>query len=149
MKTTIQFITLALASLALSAGSLNAAEEIKAGPKGGRLLETASGPAEFFVEQDRTVSITFYDAAMKPVAPGDQIVTATAEAPSGKTKLEFEKKDDMLVSKQPLPEGEGYNVVVQVKDNADAKPKNFRIPLKMNICKGCNRPDYACTCGDD
>lgn len=149
MKRTIQFITLAIASLALSASSLTAAEEIKAGPKGGRLLETPGAPAEFFVEKDRTVSITFYDATMKPVAPGDQTVTATAEAPSGKTKLEFEKKGDMLVSKQPLPEGEGYNVVVQVKDTADAKPKNFRIPLKLNICKGCNRADYACTCTDE
>ena len=40
--------------------------------------------AEFFVEKDRTVSIAFYDAAMKAQAPTTEVVAATAEAPSGK-----------------------------------------------------------------
>ena len=77
-----------------------------------------------------------------------QVVTATAEAPSGKTKLEFEKKGNLLVSKAQLPAGEGYIVVVQVRTTADAKSKNFRIPLILHTCKGCNNAEYACVCDE-
>jgi len=55
-----------------------------------------------------------------------------------KAFLEFAKKGGLLVSKNPLPEGEGYQVVVQVKATPDAKSKNFRIPLVLHTCKGCN-----------
>ena len=87
--------------------------------------------AEFFVERGRTVSIAFYDAAIKAQAPTAEVVAITAEAPSGKAKLEFEKKGNFLVSKTPLPAGENYTVDVQVKTTADAKPKNFHIPLSQ------------------
>ena len=61
-------------------------------------------------------------------------------------KLDFEKKDDRFVSKQPLPTGSGYTVVVQAKETADAKPKVFRIKLDLSMCKTCPNPEYACTC---
>jgi len=133
--------------LFLAATLVQAAEKITPGPKGGRLLDNDPPRAEFFVEEDRTVTITFYDKDLKPVAASEQVVTATAEAPTGKVKLDFEKKGDVLVSKAPLPAGDGYKVVVQLKANADAKPKNFRIPLILETCGGCNRPEYACICG--
>lgn len=37
---------------------------------GGRLLENESPRAEFFVEKDKTVTITFYDKDLKAVSPG-------------------------------------------------------------------------------
>jgi hypothetical protein len=40
------------------------------GPKGGRLLDKTEPKAEFFLEKDHTVTITFYDAALKPVSAG-------------------------------------------------------------------------------
>lgn len=139
----------ALAGL-LCAGLLTAtaAEKVEAGPKGGRLLEKTTPRAEFFVEKDRSVSITFYDASLKPVSPGDQSVTAIADAKGGKQKLEFEKKGDSLVSKSKLPEGDGYTVVVQLAAKPGAKPQNFRIKYDENACGGCKRAEYACTCGD-
>ena len=63
---------------------------------------------------------------MKSQAAVDQVVTVIAEVPGGKVKLEFEKKGELLVSKTPLPEGDKYTIVVQVKTSAEAKPKNFR-----------------------
>jgi len=79
--------------------------------------------------------------------PSEQ--SATAEAPSGKTKLEFAKKGDLFVSTTKLPEGEGYQVVVQAKSTPDAKTKNFRIKLQLHICGGpCGNPEYACTCDE-
>lgn len=124
------------------------AEKITPGPKGGRLLENENPRAEFFVEKDKTVTITFYDKDLKPVSPGEQIVTAIAEAKNGKTKIEFEKKGDSLVSKAPLPEGNDYNVVVQLRSKADAKPQNFRTKYNMTACGKCKRPEYACSCDE-
>ena len=122
--------------------------KVKAGPRKGRVLEMEGRNAEFFVEKDRTVSIAFYDAAMKPTALAEEVVSGTAEAPSGKAKLEFEKKGKLLVSKTALPAGEHYTVVIQVKSTADAKAKNFRIPLDLSVCKGCSNAEYACTCDE-
>ena len=137
-----------LAILALAIAPALADKTVKAGPRKGRVLEMTGQNAEFFVEKDRTISIAFYDAAMKAQPAAAQVVTATAEAPSGKAKLEFEKKGDLLVSKAPLPEGEGYQVVVQVKTTPDAKSKNFRLKLLLYTCKGCSNPEYACVCDE-
>jgi hypothetical protein len=147
MKKTTQFITLAI--LALGITLARAGEKVTAGVKGGRLLENDSPRTEFFVEKDHTVSLTFYDKDMKPVPVAEQSATAIAETKDGKKKIEFEKKGDVLVSKSPLPEGDGYTVVLQLKQTAAGKPKNFRIPLNMSICSKCHHPEYACTCGDD
>jgi hypothetical protein len=116
------------------------------GPKGGKVLETAPLHAEFFVQPDRKVSITFYDESMKPLAPGEQVVKVIAEAPSGKATLDFEKTSDAFVSTAALPEGEGYRVVLQIKQTGDAKPQNFRLNYHTEICGECKLPEYACVC---
>ena len=144
MKTLLNIVML----LALAVGPALAETKVKAGSRKGRILELTGQNAEFFVEKDRTVSIAFYDPALKAQPVAAQIITATAEAPTGKVKLEFEKKGDLLVSKTPLPEGEHYLVVVQVKTDAEAKSKNFRIPLDLSLCKPCGNPEYACICDE-
>ena len=145
MKTLLHLITL----IAIATTSALAADaKVKAGPRKGLLLELGGKSAEFFVEKDRSISIAVYDAALKAQPATTEVITATAEAPGGKTKLEFEKKGNLLVSKAPLPAGEGYTVVVQVKANAETKPKNFRIPLVLHTCKGCSNPEYACICDE-
>ena len=116
------------------------------GPKGGRLLEKTEPKSEFYLEKDRTVTITFYDATLKPVPAGDQVVTVIADVKEGKQTVKFEKKGDVLVSKGKLPEGDGYNLVVQFKQTADAKPQNFRFKLNLHTCGECKRPEYACIC---
>lgn len=147
MKHILNVIAVA-ALAAFTTGTALADAKVKAGPRKGRVLELAGQNAEFFVEKDRTISIAFYDAAMKSQPAAAQVITATAEAPAGKTALEFEKKGDLLVSKAPLPAGEHYTVVVQVKTDADAKPKNFRIPMNLTECGKCHNPEYACICDE-
>ena len=142
-----------LKSLLLSLGALCAAISLQAepsvaGPKGGRLLETEPNRAEFFVTSDRKVEITFYDAALKPVAPGDQVVTVIAEPADGKKPIALEKTATGFVSQQSLPAGEPYRVVVQTRAQAGAKPKNFRVDLNLATCGGCQKAEYACTCED-
>lgn len=146
MKTITKLVTAAL--LVAFTGNALAEVTVKAGPRKGRILEIENQQAEFFIEKDRTISIAFYDTAMKAQPAAAQVVTATAEAPTGKVKLEFEKKDDMLVSKTSLPEGEHYTIVVQVKATAEAKSKNFRIPLDRSTCAKCSNPEYACICDE-
>lgn len=144
MKTLLNIVML----LALAVGPALAETKVKAGPRKGRILELTGQNAEFFVEKDRTVSIAFYDPSLKAQPVAAQVITATAEAPTGKVKLEFEKKGDLLVSKAPLPAGEHYLVVVQVKTDAEAKSKNFRIPLDLSLCKPCGNAEYACICDE-
>ncbi len=141
-------MALALA-VALIAGTTNVwADKIVGGPKGGRLLEAEGFKAEFFVEKDNTANVTFYDEGLKKVPVTTQSATAIADAPTGKTTIEFEKKNDELVSTQTLPEGDGYTVVVRIKPTASSTPKNFRIPLETHTCSECGRAEYACTCDE-
>jgi hypothetical protein len=151
MKTNLRILTLAFALGAGIAFTLTAAEKDHkhlATPKGGRLLDKTEPHAEFLVEKDRSVTINFYTSDLKPVAATTQSVTVQADAKEGKAKLEFEKKGDSLVSKTKLPDGEGYNIVVQFKQTADAKPQNFRFKLDTHICGECKRAEYGCICDE-
>lgn len=146
MKTIAKITSLFLA-LNVSTVLLSAAETIVAGPKGGRLLEAQPNQAEFFVTKDRKAEITFYDAALKPVAPGTQVVSITAEPKSGRTKIELEKTSTGFVSRTALPESEKpYRVVVQIRPAPEAKPANFRVDLNLEACGECKLAEYACTC---
>ena len=144
MKTLLNILIIA----ALATTSAFADAKVKAGPRKGLILDLGGKQAEFLVEKDRSISIAVYDAALKAQSASTEVITATAEAPSGKVKIEFEKKGDILVSKTKLPEGEGYQVVLQAKSTPDAKTKNFRIKLQLYICKGCGNAEYACTCDE-
>jgi len=148
MNTSSKFLALAgvLCAGLLALNAPAADKKQIGGPKGGRLLEKTDPRAEFHVEKDRTVSITFYDAALKPVPVTSQSVTVIADPKDAKTKVEFERKGDLLVSKGKLPDGEDYSLVVQFRQTADAKPQNFRFKLETHVCGGCNRAEYACTC---
>ena len=146
MKTSLKILTLA-GVVCAGLLTLHAIDQkVLAGPKGGRLLEKTEPKAEFYLEKDHTATITFYDAALKPVPVAGQSVTVIADAKGGKATVEFEKKGDVLVSKTKLPEGDGYNLVVQFRPSADAKPQNLRFKLDTHICGGCKRAEYACNC---
>lgn len=150
MKTNLRILTVAVALCAGLALTATAAEKHDhkhlVTPKGGKLIEKTEPHAEFVVEKDRGVTINFYNDEMKPVAATTQSVTVIADAKDGKATLQFEKKGDSLVSKTKLPEGNGYNVVVQFKQTAEAKPQNIRFKLDMHTCAECKRAEYACVC---
>lgn len=138
--------SLLLAFVTLAAVSLLHAGKVGGGPKGGRLLESTPLKAEFLVTADRKVEITFYDAGLKPAAPGTQTVAVTAEPATGRMPLELEPTATGFVSKAALPAGEPYRVVVQVRATAEARPQNFRIDLNLATCGECQRAEYACIC---
>jgi hypothetical protein len=132
---------------AMTAAGAFAAEKIVAGPKGGRLLESTPQKAEFFVTKDRKVELTFLDAALKPVSPGERTVTVFAEPKSGRVPVALEKTANGFISKTALPPNEPYRVVVQVREKPDARPQNFRVDLNLETCGECKHAEYACTCG--
>ncbi|MBE7539567.1 MAG: hypothetical protein HS122_14295 [Opitutaceae bacterium] len=137
---------LILASFALLATAVAFAAKPIPGPKGGKIVTTEAPHVEFFVEKDRSVIVSFYDKDLKAVAPSGQVVSAIAEAKTGKVNLTFAAKDGALVSAAPLPDGDGYRVVVQVRDSAQAKPKNYRLEFHDEACGECKRAEYACIC---
>jgi len=116
------------------------------GPKGGRLLESEGIRAEFFVEKDHSVTLTFYNDKLERIPAGEQQAAMIAETSTGKKRIEFDLKNGELSSKEPLPEGRGYVIVVQLKQDASSKAKNFRIPFETSVCGECGRAEYACTC---
>lgn len=134
------------AALATFAGAGVLHAKPLAGPKGGRVLTAAAPHAEFFVGKDRTIVVSFYDAELKALAPGTQVVNAIAEAPEGKVRLELEKTATGFASRQPLPAGDGFTIVVQIRDTPGAKPKNYRLVFHDETCDECQRAEYACVC---
>ena len=122
------------------------ATETAAGPKGGRMLITDAFRAEFFVTAERRVEISFQDAAGQSVPPGAAVVTVTAETAGGRVTLPLVPKDAALLSSDPLPSGEPYRVVVQIRTTSGARPTNFRIELNLDECGECKHAEYACTC---
>jgi hypothetical protein len=137
---------LLLVAAALAGPVLLHADKITGGPKGGRLLDTKPQRAEFFVNKDRKVEVTFLTATLEPSPPGPQTVAITAETPGGRVVLTMTDIDAGYVSAEPLPPGEPYRVVVQVRNAPDSKPQNFRIDLNLATCGECQRAEYACIC---
>ncbi len=143
MKTIRNLILTSFALLATAAAF--AAKPIP-GPKGGKIVTTEAPHVEFFVEKDRTVTVSFYDKDLKPVAPSGQVVSAVAEAKTGKVNLAFATREGALGSSSPLPAGAAYRIVVQVRESAQAKPKNYRLEYHDEVCGECKRAEYACIC---
>lgn len=137
---------LLLVSVAFAMGSLTAEEKQEPGPNGGLLLKTEPR-AEFFVNKDRKVVISFLDDELKEISPGDRTARVTVLAPSGRKALEFEPKGSALVSEEPLPDGDGYTIVAQIFETPDARPQNYRVVYEEHICGGCDLAEYACICG--
>jgi hypothetical protein len=149
MKTHLRLLTLAGAfcvGLFTAAAADTHDHQHLATPKGGRVLGKTKPYAEVVIEKDRRVTIHFYSDDLKPVPATTQTATLIANAKSGKTTLEFEKRGDSLVSKSKLPDGDGYNLIVQFRQNAEAKPQNFRFKLDLSTCTGCKRHEYGCVC---
>ncbi len=147
MKTIIRLALCTLLSLPLmSAPKEKHSHAPRVGPQGGKVLESTPLHAEFFVQQDRKISVTFYDEKMKEVTPSTQQIKVIAEMKSGKKSFDLEKSTTSFISKESLPEGDGYRIVVQIKNDPASKPQNFRIDYLTVLCAGCKRAEYACTC---
>lgn len=116
------------------------------GPKGGKLLVKGDVRAEFFVNNDRRIEISFYDENLTAVPVGEQTVSILVSSSEGRSVLELDQTDSGFTSKEPLPEGDGHQIVVRIKQTPDSKFANFRVDYISSVCGGCDRVEYACTC---
>lgn len=145
---------LALAAALLATSTLPAADDGHghshqqnvAGPHGGRLLTAGLPHAEFFVMPDRKVQITFVGDDGQAIAPASQVVTVTTGERSAPVKMTFAKVGNSLVSDQPVPAGNNFPVVVQIKPEPDAKATIEKFYLNLTKCPTCQFAEYACIC---
>lgn len=144
MKTTLLRI---LALLALSASPLAAHDGLDMGPNDGRILELTSKTTPHLEVglKDGKFVIHILDEAEKQIPLGDRTLAITAGDRSAPEKLKVEKTGDSFTA--PVPKGEKFPVVFQLREKEGAKPLTARMTYDAHICSACKRPEWLCTCG--
>jgi hypothetical protein len=131
-----------IAAIVLATGAF-AHERITIGPKGGRViyLDSTTVPnVEFVVNKDERAEILLLDKARKPIALADHAITVTAGPRASAKKLTVEKQGDGFITEK-VPAGAPYTVVIQVKENAKAKPLIARVNYNPAPAKS-GKPTY-------
>jgi hypothetical protein len=143
MKTTLASL---LTSLAFAASAL--AHGVELGPNGGRLLEFSKNETTHgeVTLKDGKFHIAVLDKDLKPVALGEQTITANG-GPTGKAaKLEVTKDGNRFVV-PAVKKGEW--LILQFKENAKAKAVTARLEYNTSICPGCKAEEWICKCKDE
>ena len=138
-----QLLTL-LSSLALTAAAF-AHGDIELGPNGGRILEFSKNETlhgEVTLKDGKFV-IALLDKDMKPVALGEQTITANGGPTNKAVKLEVEKAGGKFVI-PGVKSGEW--LIVQFKENAKAKAITARLEYDTTTCSKCKVEEWICKC---
>jgi hypothetical protein len=141
-----QLLTL-LSSIALTAAAF-AHAGVEVGPSGGRILEFSKDETMHgeLTVKDGKFHVAVLDKDLKPVALGEQIVTASG-GPSGKAaKLAVEKSGNHFVL--PVIQS-GEWLILQYKENAQAKAITARVQYDTATCGECKAEEWLCKCSDE
>ena len=133
-----------LSSLAITTAAF-AHGDVELGPNGGRILEFSKNETmqgEVTLKGDK-FQIALLDKDMKPVALGEQALTATGGASGKPEKLAVEKADGKFVV--PVVKS-GEWLIVQFKADAKAKAVTARLHYDTSICEKCNAQEWVCKC---
>ncbi len=143
MKTNLLSI---LAVLALGTTRLFAHSDVELGPNGGRILEFSTNESMHgeVTVKDGKFHIALFDKAMKPVALGEQVLTATSGDRAKPEKLSVEKSGDHFVI--PQLKGDDYWVIFQFKPTPKAKAITARLHYDTKPCGECKKPEWLCVC---
>jgi len=140
MKSTLTTLFIALtATLAFGHGG------VELGPNKGRILEFSKNETmhgEVTVKGDK-FHITLLDKDMKPVAPDQQVLTASTGDRDKPTKLTVEKDAKGFVV--PVV-AKGQWLIVQYKDSPKGKTITARMHYDTAICDGCDKAEWVCEC---
>jgi hypothetical protein len=139
-------ITSILILTALSVASL-AHESITFGPNGGKLvaLDSPATPSAEIVVKEGQFIVGLFDKSGKPIALETQTLTITAGERSAPKKLDVTKKANSFTA--PLPAGEDFWAIFQLKETPAAKAHTFRIHYQTKACPECKKPEWICDCG--
>ncbi len=143
MKTKLTTIILALtASFAL------AHEGIELGPNKGRIVEFSTDETMHgeVTLKDGKLHIALLDKDMKPVKPLAHTLTATAGTREKPQKLETTQGETGFTLPAP---GEGEWLILQYKENAEAKSITARMHYDVKKCEPCGNPEWRCACGEN
>lgn len=119
-----------------------------AGPNGGKIIGEAPDRAEVVIGDDGIVTVTFLDDRGQPAAIGTRSVALFAQLESGRQEVKLNADGDKLISAAPLPQPEGYTLVVQLRASPEGRPVNARLQFNTHVCSGCSLKEYACICED-
>ena len=138
-----QLLTL-LTSLALTAAAL-AHGDVELGPNGGRLLEFSKNETTHgeVTLKDGKFHVAVLDKDRKPVALGEQTLTASGGPTNKAEKLTVEKVDGKFVI-PAVKSGEW--LILQFKDDAKAKAITARMQYDTTICSKCKAAEWICEC---
>jgi len=138
-----QLLTL-LSSLALTAAAC-AHGEVELGPNGGRILEFSKNETMHgeVTLKDGKFHIAVLDKDMKPVALGEQTLTASGGPTNKAEKLAVEKTGGKFVVPAVKP---GEWLILQYKDNAKAKAVTARMQYDTSTCSACKAAEWLCEC---
>jgi hypothetical protein len=140
MTTKLTSVILALSSaFALGHG------DIEIGPNKGRILEFSTDESMHgeVVRKDDKLHIILLDKDMKPVVIDKQTLTATAGTRQKPEKLEVTITESGFAI--PEPEG-GQWLILQYKQDPEAKPVTARLHYDTTVCGGCEKPEWLCSC---
>jgi hypothetical protein len=131
--------------LLLLSVSAMAHRDVELGPNGGRILEFSKNESMHgeVIFKENQFQIALLDKDKKPVALGDQELTATAGDRAKPEKLIVEKKDGKFIV--PAVKA-GEWIVFQFKDNAKAKAVTARLQYDLTTCSACKEPEWLCKC---
>ena len=118
---------------------------VELGPNGGRILELSKNETlhgEVTV-QDGKFHLALLDKNMKPLAPAGHSIAVTVGDRAKPEKLEVHKAGDHFVF--PLVKG-GQWVIVQMREDAKAKPITARFEYDPSPCEKCKAPEWLCKC---
>ena len=136
---------LATLLLALSAVFAFGHGDVETGPNGGRILEFSKNETMHgeVTMKDGKFQIALLDKDMKPIALGEQTITANG-GPTGKpTKLTVEKADGHFVIPAVKP---GEWLILQYKGTAKDKAITARLEYNTSNCDACSSPEWLCKC---
>lgn len=122
-------------------------QERQAGPNGGRIIHAVKPHFEIWVREDHKLQITFLNDENQAIAPQAQEITAITGMRSNPTRMVFEPKDNVLLSREPLPEGKNLPIILNIKTTLDSKILRERFMLNTSQCPSCDYKEYACVCG--
>ncbi len=135
-------------TLALSLCTASAHEHITVGPGQGRIayLDSTTTPSAEFNAKDGKARITLLDKDLKAIPLSEQILVITAGERGSAAKLAVTKEGNEFVA--PLPKGEDYWCIFQLKEKPAAKSITFRVHYNATICAECKKPEWICLCGN-
>jgi len=137
---------LTLLSSFIFATAAFAHEGVELGPKGGRILEFSKNETihgELLVK-DGKFQIEVLDKDMKPVALGEQQLTATSGDRAKPEKLAVEVKDGKYFTGPMVKDGEW--IIFQFRDSAKGKSVTARVEYDPTTCVACKNPEWLCKC---